>query len=146
MKNLVIAGLIAIIAIGGALSGFAASRTVEKTVEVEMQFWVSTASSSAFVSTIQQGAEEWITHDFRVELKEVPGSKTLLFSEPVRLSLPVTVEVEVGGPAAAHAPAGGHAGRPRPARGPRGGPRAARCGGCGTTARRNERSGRRCAG
>ena len=98
MKNLVIAGLIAIIAIGGALSGFAASRTVEKTVEVEMQFWVSTASSSAFVSTIQQGAEEWITHDFRVELKEVPGSKTLLFSEPVRLSLPVTVEVEVEDP------------------------------------------------
>ena len=43
MKYLVIAGLIAVIAIGGALSGFAASRTVETSVEVEMQFWVSTA-------------------------------------------------------------------------------------------------------
>ena len=94
MKNLVITGLVAIIAVGGAFSGFAATRTVEKSVEVELQFWVSLSSSTAFVSTRQE-AGEWITHDFRVELKEVPGSKTLLFSEPVRLSLPVTVEVEV---------------------------------------------------
>ena len=105
MKYLVIAGLIAIIAIGGALSGFAASRTVETSVEVEMEFWVDVRSSSAFVSTRQEGAEEWITHDFRVELNAFPGVPNLLYSEPVRLSLPVTVEVEVEEPALTPLPA-----------------------------------------
>ena len=94
MKNTIIAGLIAVIAIGGALSAFAASRTVETTVPLQMQFWVDVGSSSAFVSTLQEG-EEWITHDFRVPLKQFPGVPTLLISERVQLSVPVKVVVEV---------------------------------------------------
>ena len=93
MKRAVISGLAAIIAIGGAFTAFAADRTVE-TVPVEMEFWVSLANRSAFVSTRQEG-EEWITHDFRVPLKEYPGLPTLLVSEPVTIFVPVTSGVEV---------------------------------------------------
>ena len=94
MKNTIIAALIAVIAIGGALSAFAASRTVETTVPLQMQFWVDVGSNSAFVSTLQEG-EEWITHDFRVPLEPYPGVPTLLISERVQLSVPVKVVVEV---------------------------------------------------
>ena len=97
MKSVVIAGLVAIIAVGGVLTAFAATRTVETSATVEMEFWVSLASRSAFVSTRQEGAE-WITHDFRVPLREYPGLKTLLVSEPVSFTVPVTFEVEVPQP------------------------------------------------
>ncbi len=97
MKNTIIAALIAVVAIGGALSAFAASRTVETTVPLQMQFWVDVGSNSAFVSTLQEG-EEWITHDFRVPLAPFPGVPTLLVSERVQLSVPVKVEVEVEDP------------------------------------------------
>lgn len=97
MKTAVIAGLVAIIAVGSAFSAFAANRTVETTVDVEMRFWVGLQSSSAFISTRQEG-EEWITHDFRVKLDPFPGVPTLLVSEAVTLAVPVRVEVEVEEP------------------------------------------------
>ena len=104
MKSAVIAGLVAIVAVGGAASAFAATRTVETSATVEMEFWVSPASRSAFVSTRQEG-EEWITHDFRVPLEPVPGVPTLLVSEPVSFSVPVTFEVEQEEPAFVPVPA-----------------------------------------
>ena len=94
MKATVIAGLVAIIAIGGAFSAFAAHRTVETSVEIELQFWVDSTNRSAFVSTAVEG-EEWITHDFLVELNEYPGAPSFWVSEPVTISVPVSVEVEV---------------------------------------------------
>ncbi len=97
MTSAVIAGLVAIIAVGGAFSAGAATRTVETSATLEMEFWVSLANSSAFVSTRQEG-HEWITHDFRVPLREYPGISTLLVSEPVSFSVPVTFEVEVAEP------------------------------------------------
>lgn len=93
MRTAVIAGLVVAIAIGGAFSAFAANRTVETEVELQLEFWVDLGSSSAFVSTLQEG-EEWITHDFRVPLREFPGVTTLLVSERVTINVPVTVEVE----------------------------------------------------
>ena len=93
VKSAVIAGLVAIIAVGGVVTAFAATRTVETSATVEMEFWVSLASRSVFVSTRQEGAE-WISHDFRVPLREYPGIETLLVSETVSLPLAVTVEVE----------------------------------------------------
>ncbi len=93
MKTAVIAGLVAIIAIGGALGAFAATRTVEKTVELEMTFWVDTKASSAFVLTRQEG-REWVTHDFRVDLEPHAVVDGLLVGETVSLAVPVWVEVE----------------------------------------------------
>ncbi len=93
MKNVVLAGLVAVIAVGGAFGAFAADRTVETTVELRVEFWVDTRSSSAFVSTLHEGEGEWITHDFRVPLTEFPGVPTLLVSEPVTISVPVVVNV-----------------------------------------------------
>jgi len=54
---------------------------------------VDTRGSTAFVSTRQEG-EEWVTHDFFVELEPFPAIPTLLVSEPVTLAVPVRVEVE----------------------------------------------------
>ena len=102
MKSAVIASLVAIIALGGVLTAFAATRTVETSATLEMEFWVSLASRSVFVSTRQEGYE-WITHDFLVPLNEYPGVKTLLVSDLV--SVPVTLEVEVEDPALTPLPA-----------------------------------------
>ncbi|MXY87655.1 MAG: hypothetical protein F4Y92_02170 [Dehalococcoidia bacterium] len=92
MTRVLLSGLVALIAVGGAFSAFAANRAAETTVELEMEFWVSLSSSSAFVSTRQEG-EEWVTHDFTVPLEAFPGAPTLLVSEPVTLSVPITVAV-----------------------------------------------------
>ena len=77
MKSAVIAGLVAIIAVVGAFSAVAATRTVETSATLEMEFWVSLANRSAFVSTRQEG-HEWITHDFVVPLRDYPGVPNLL--------------------------------------------------------------------
>ena len=106
MKSAAVVGLLAILAAGGALSAFAATRTVETSVDIEVEFWVSLRSRSAFVSTRQQGpGHEWTTHDFRVDLEAWPGIPTLLVSDPVTFSVPVSVEVEVEAPAFTPMPA-----------------------------------------
>ena len=143
MKHAVIAGLVAIMTIAGALSAVAATRTIETSATVEMEFWVSLANQSAFVSTRQEG-HEWITHDFRVPLQQYPGIETLLVSEPVSFSVPVKFEVEevrqpvfvVGAAATPHLP---------PARRRRDAARAAGCAACRTRGPRNGRSRGRCA-
>ena len=98
MKQAIIAALVAAMALGGAFSAGAASRTVETSAIVELEFWVSLAHQSAFVTTRQEGAE-WTTHDFRVDLEEYPGLPTLLVSDPVSIEVPVRVEVDVDEPA-----------------------------------------------
>ena len=94
MKTAAVAGLLAVLAIGGALSAFAATRTVETSVDLELELWVDLQTSSAFVSTRQAG-QEWVTHDVRVALNASPVTETLLVSDTVSLAVPVTVEVEV---------------------------------------------------
>ncbi|MCY3506136.1 MAG: hypothetical protein OXH41_08240 [Chloroflexi bacterium] len=98
MKAAVIAALVAIIAIGGAFGAFAATRTIETSVDLEMEFWVDVNSSTAFVSTRQEDGGEWITHDFHVELSPYSPTSSLLVSEPVTLSVPVTFDLEVADP------------------------------------------------
>lgn len=96
MKTLVVAGLVALMAAAGALSAFANdSRTVHTSVDLELEFWVSLANDTAFVSSRQLG-EEWTTHDFAVPLTPYPGLPTLLVSEPVAFTLPVTVQAPAG--------------------------------------------------
>ena len=108
MKNGVIAGLVAIIAIGGAVGASAATRTIETSANLEMEFWVSLPYRSVFVSTRQEGAE-WITHDFRVPLNEYPGVESLLVSEPVSFFRSCD---RGGGRTGAQAPARGEAASP----------------------------------
>ena len=92
MKTIVVAGLVALLAAGGALSAFANdSRTVHTSVDLELEFWVSLANDTAFVSSRQLG-EEWTTHDFAVPLTPYPGLPSLLVSEPVAFTVPVTVQ------------------------------------------------------
>lgn len=97
MKNIVIAGMVAMIAVGGAFSAFATDRAIETTVTLHLQYWVDTESKSAFVSTRQEG-EEWITHDIRVSLEPNPRLPTLLVSEQVAIEVPIKLSVEVEEP------------------------------------------------
>ena len=103
MKSAAVAGLLAVLAVGGVLSAFAATRTVETSVDLEVELWVDLQNSSAYVSTRQAGGA-WITHDYRVALKRVPAVESLLVSDTVSLSVPVTVEVEVGAAAGVPGP------------------------------------------
>lgn len=98
MKRAIVGGLVVIMTLGGAFSAGAATRTVQTSAILEMEFWVSLDNRAAFVTTRQEG-EEWTTHDFRVELEEYPGLPTLLVSDPVDVWIPVTVDVEVDGTA-----------------------------------------------
>jgi len=98
MKGAAVTALLAVLAAGGALSAFAATRTVETSVDLEMELWVDTETSSAFVSTRQAGGE-WITHDYRLALRPSPATPALLVGDTVSLTLPVTVEVEADGAA-----------------------------------------------
>ena len=82
MKNTIIAALIAVIAIGGALSAFAANRTVETTVPL------------IFLSTRPVDGE-WDTQDEPLEIDEISTSGRFQLSEPVLVEVPVEVEVEV---------------------------------------------------
>ena len=96
MKTIVVAGLVAVLAAAGALSAFANdSRTLHTSVDLELEVWVSLANETAFVSSRQLG-EEWTTHDFAIPLTPYPGLPSLLVSEPVALTLPVTVEAPGG--------------------------------------------------
>lgn len=93
MKHAVIARLVAIMTIAGGLSAFAATRTIETSTNLELQFWLAPEIRAAFVSTRQEGAQ-WTTHDYLVRLHESPEDDGLLVSDPVSFSVPVTFEVE----------------------------------------------------
>ncbi len=93
MKSAAVTALLALLAAGGALTAYSATRTVETSVTIELELWVDTNTSSAFVST-RQGGEEWTTHDFRIPLRTAPAPSRLLVGGPVSLTLPVTVEVD----------------------------------------------------
>ena len=96
-RGAVIAGFLAVLAIGGVATALAATRTVETSAILELRFWVAPEAPAAFVSTRQQGAE-WSTHDYLVLLRESPEDDGLLVSDPVNISVPVSVEVEAAPP------------------------------------------------
>ena len=97
MKRAVVLGLLAVLAAGSAVTAFATTRTVETSVTIEVELWVDTNTSSAYVSTRHEG-EEWTTHDFRIPLRPAPAPSRLLVGGPVSLTLPVTVEVDGAAP------------------------------------------------
>ena len=145
-RGAVIAGFLAVVAVAGALSAVAATRTVETSAILELQFWVAPDAPAAFVSTRQQGAD-WSTHDYLVLLRESPPDERLLVSDPVSLSVPVAVEVEEA-PQPVFVAAAAPTPQPTPSRLARrrpDAPPAAACGACGTSARRSARSPPRCA-
>ncbi|MCY4639469.1 MAG: hypothetical protein OXC94_03905 [Chloroflexi bacterium] len=93
MKFVIIAGLIPLLAIGSALSAYAASRTIETEATIDVRVWQSRSSDSLYLSTRPEGGE-WTTHPERLLLTDEGGSDHFRLSTPATLSLPVVVEVE----------------------------------------------------
>ena len=113
MKIAIIAGLVALLAIGGALSAHAANRTVATRASVEVRVWQSLSSQSLYLSTRPAGGE-WTTHDARMELTGVSESQRFRLSSAATISVPVVVEIDepelpevAASPAAADAPPSG---------------------------------------
>ena len=92
-KHVAVAALLAAMVVGGAISAVAATRTIETSTTLELQFWVSPDLPAAYVSTRQPG-RQWTTHDFLVLLRESAEDGDLLVSNPVSLTVPVSFEVE----------------------------------------------------
>ncbi len=93
MRIAIIAALVPLLAIGSALSAYAASRTIETEALVEVRVWQSRADDSLYLSTRPEEGE-WTTHDARMRLTGDGGSDHFALSSAATISLPVVVEVE----------------------------------------------------
>lgn len=93
MRIAIIAGLVPVLALAGALSASAASRTIEAEAPTEVRVWQSRSDGSLYLSTRPPGGE-WMTHGARLRLHDGGGSGHFRLSTAATISLPVVVEVE----------------------------------------------------
>lgn len=96
MKNLVIAILVAVIAIGGALGAFAATRTVETTETVEVRFWQSVSNKDVLWYKARPAGGEW-TPITRLRMPDFDRSGNYHQGD-ISIDVPITVTVEVADP------------------------------------------------
>ncbi len=94
MKNCIIAVLVAVIAIGGSVSVFAATQTVETTASVEVRVWQAVSNGSLYLST-RPAEGTWTTHNTALDMSELHPAGNFYQSSVVTVDVPVTVEVEV---------------------------------------------------
>ena len=93
VKIVVIAVLVPLVAIGGAISAFAADRTIETNASVEVRVWQNLLDRSLYLSTRPEGGR-WTTHDAPMELRGASTSGYYALSSAATISVPVVVEVE----------------------------------------------------
>ncbi len=97
MKNLIIAALVAVIATGGSISLYAATRTVETTADVEVRVWQSVSDGSLYLSTRPEDGS-WTTHRNSLDMSELSPSGNFRQSSFVTVVVPLSVTVEVPDP------------------------------------------------
>ena len=91
MKNIVIAALIAIVAIGGTIAAFAAVH--ETTANVEVRVWQRVSDGALYLSTRPEGGT-WTTHDAEaLDMSELSRSRNFRQSTFVTVAVPVEVEI-----------------------------------------------------
>ncbi len=100
MRNLVIGALVAVIAVGGALGAYSASRTVETVTTVEVAVWQRIADDTLYLSTRPEGGQ-WKTHPRPLDMSTVSESGSFRQSGIVSVAVPVTFELATPMPAAA---------------------------------------------
>ena len=95
-KNLVIAALVAVIAVGGALGAFAGppSQTVETEAIVEVTVWQRVSDGALYLSTRPEGGS-WDTHQEPLDMSALSRSGNFRQGLPVTVVVPVTVTVEI---------------------------------------------------
>lgn len=94
MKNIIIASLIALLAVGGTLGAFAATRTVDTTAKVEVTVWESVRTGNLYLSTAPEGGE-YTTHDTPIDMSQLSASGRFRQGSAITVEVPVSVEVEV---------------------------------------------------
>ena len=99
MKNLVIGALVAIIAVGGTLGAYSASRTVETVTTVEVAVWQRIADDALYLSTRPEGGQ-WETHPAALNMSTASESASFRRSGIVSVAVPVTFELATPTPAA----------------------------------------------
>ena len=92
MKNFIIAALVAVITIGGSVSVFAATQTVETTASVEVRVWQGVSDGSLYLSTRPEGGS-WTTHNTALDMSEISSSRRFRQSSFVTVAVPVSVTV-----------------------------------------------------
>lgn len=94
MKNIIIASLIALLAVGGTLGALAATRTVDTTAKVEVTVWESVRTGNLYLSTAPEGGE-YTTHDTPIDMSQLSASGRFRQGSAIVVEVPVSVEVEV---------------------------------------------------
>ncbi|MDE2670791.1 MAG: hypothetical protein OXI51_14190 [Chloroflexota bacterium] len=92
-NRLILAGIVAAIAIGGALGAFAATRTVETTANVEVRVWRRISDGELFLSTRPTGGD-WKT-SAPLNMAALSNSGQFQLSSVITVDVPVSVVVEV---------------------------------------------------
>ena len=94
MKNMIIAILVAIIAVGGTQGAFAATRTVETTANVEVRVWRNVADPERLHLSTRPAGGRWTTHNDRLDMSDLHSSGSWYQSNFVNVAVPVSVEIE----------------------------------------------------
>ena len=89
MKNWIIAALVAVIAIGGALGAFAATQQTDANVDVTV--WQRVSDGSLYLSTRPEGGT-WTTHQTALDMSQRSRSGNFRQGSAITVSVPVTVE------------------------------------------------------
>lgn len=94
MKNLIIATLLAVIAVGGALAVFAQSQTVETTANVEVTVWQRVSDGALYLSTRPEGGS-WTTHQEALDMSQFSRTRRFRQGSAITVAVPVSVEVDI---------------------------------------------------
>ena len=94
MKNIIITALVAVIAIGGALGAFAATRTVETTANVEVTVWQRVSDGALYLSTRPEDGS-WTTHQTALDMSALSQSGNYRQGSAITVGVPVSITVDV---------------------------------------------------
>ena len=96
VKNWIIAALVGVIAIGGALGAFAATQTVETTETVEVRFWQGVNAPSVLWYKARPEGGVW-TPITRLRMPDFDLSENYHQGD-ISIDVPISVTVEVADP------------------------------------------------
>lgn len=92
MRMTVIAALGIVIALGGVARVVAAGSTIEAEASLDVRLWQRFSDGALHISTRAEGGE-WVTHDELFRMRPTHLAASFSLSDPVTLSVPVSVEV-----------------------------------------------------
>ena len=92
MHRFIIALLVAVITVGGAVTLAAASQTVETTAQVEVRVWEHVSTENLYLST-RPAEGEWTTHNTPLDMSELHEDGNFYMSSHVTVEVPLSLDV-----------------------------------------------------